>query len=384
MKKSLLGKGFVVIALVTLISGYATANCTLSPSSPKGTLISCTMHHQEFVGGILTRHYGVFIPNGYRPGLSGMILKVQGTTHRISSDCDTTPAVNETAGWLPFLQTVPAPAPVIVCPEGWFDTGPPTYDSGERWNAWGEHHWNWVNGVVPNDLDFLFNVVTAIQSALRLDTKFMAVTADSRPGSVMASNFAAVHSTIVSALVLYSDETFLNVTSSRLDTDGSLILPPPTPVSVLILTSPISDYRARMCGAPTQGKPLNVDDVFNYWALSVHPTNFIYLDPKEHNTNLCNGLLQTTLEVKIGNQGIDGTEVDVVKLVGSAKETPWCSFGLDGKVYSSICSPSDPPHNFMMPPATGLWTNPGNHYLTAPIKSMLQLEYNFMNGHRLP
>jgi hypothetical protein len=192
MKESLLGKGFVLLVLVTLLRGYAAANCILSLSSPKGVLISCTMQHQEFVGGIVTRNYGVFIPNGYRPGLSGMILKVEGTTHRISSDCATTPAVNETAGWLPFLQTVPAPAPVMVCPEGWFGTGPSTYDHGERWNAWGEHNWNWVNGVVPNDLDFLFQIVITVQSALQLDARFMAVTADWRPGSVMASNFAAV------------------------------------------------------------------------------------------------------------------------------------------------------------------------------------------------
>jgi hypothetical protein len=86
-----------------------------------------------------------------------------------------------------------------------------------------------------------------------------------------------------------------------------------------------------MCGSPTLGKPLNVDNVFNYWALSVQPTKFIYLDTKGHNTNMCNGLLQTTLEVKIGSQGINGTEVHVVKLVGAAKETPFCSFGLNGR-----------------------------------------------------
>src|SRR4051812_34502968 len=48
-----------------------TNNCSLSPSSPRGTLLRCTMQHKEFKGlggvpnGTVTRVYGVFIPKGY-------------------------------------------------------------------------------------------------------------------------------------------------------------------------------------------------------------------------------------------------------------------------------------------------------------------------------
>jgi hypothetical protein len=252
--------------------GTAAISCNLSPSSPKGTLIKCTMQHQEFKGiggvpnGTVTRVFGVFIPKNYVPKQSGMILKIQGTTHQIGNDCQTGPAVSELAGWLPFLQTVPSPAPVMVCPEGWFDTG--GTDNGERFNTWGFHSFNWVNGVLPNDVDFLAKIVPAVQSALQLDPKFMAVTNDwYLLGSVMASQFAALHPELVSAVALYNDPTFILIKGSMsgtlTDTDGTTIAPPKGPVHYLNVASGSLQGTNAICGKNTNHL-LNTDDIVTY------------------------------------------------------------------------------------------------------------------------
>src|SRR5207249_381961 len=45
---------------------YTCNTGSLSPSSPKGVLIKCSMMHQEYSPSTpIQRNFGVFIPNGY-------------------------------------------------------------------------------------------------------------------------------------------------------------------------------------------------------------------------------------------------------------------------------------------------------------------------------
>ncbi len=395
------GEIAAVFVLCVAASAATLVPCTLTPSSPTNQLIKCNLSHMEFSGSVL-RNYGVFIPVNYVAGQSGMILKVSGTSHGIANDCQNKPAGNESAGWLPWLNTVPAPAPVLVCPEGVFDAPRLGYNNGERWNTWGHHAWNWVNGTVPNDLDFFAQIVQIVQSALQLNRKFMAVTVenpDTSEGSIMASEFAAYRPDLVSSLSLYNDRTFSNIATPGLDSDGTAIINPTAPVNVVYWGSMVSGAENAMCGSPLQStsigmtfKSQTMDDVFSYWLTPLQTPTVTPYDFTGTTTNFCSAIRKnTTLEYKHA-VAVDGTVLDFYRLVGNATGVPWCSYDYYGADNPTVCSKlsmAQYPHDFRVPPAncrwqaTGTTNGPCNHYMPAP-GDMLGVFYQFMVNHQKP
>src|SRR4051812_3313857 len=170
------------------LPSFTCSNGVLNSTNPtKGILIQCKFQHQEYLPAgpvTLTRIFGVYLPRNFVPGQSGLITKIQGTTHKITGDCKTVPAVSEAAGWLIFLESMNSPAPGMLCTEGLFDTG--GADNGERFNDWGfGNKWNWAavkgsdgttysgnNQIKPNDEDFITTVNAMVQNALNTDRKF--------------------------------------------------------------------------------------------------------------------------------------------------------------------------------------------------------------------
>lgn len=369
--------------------GQFNCNPALTPSAPRNTVIVCTMQHQEFVGGIVTRKFGVVLPKNFSPA-GGMILKVGGTTHGFRQNCFLGPAANEEGGWIAFLNTVPANAPAVVCPEGWFDSGPAGYNSGERWNSVGHHNWNWVNGVVPNDQDFLVQLVNFARASLGLNPKIMAVGAeevDAGKTSAMASDFVAKHANIVSTLFLYGDQFLSGLTASRIDTDGTFVPNPVGPVSVIELISHLSGVDNSMCGN-LNGKLLTADDVFQFFTSAVTPISVTYLDPNNPaQTKFCSGQYnsqgqgkETTMEVARADLG-NGREARLVKLVGNAQGVPWGSDNYQGQPDATV-SAKKVLHITQFSPCN--WTAPCNHYGDPAEDTPLEYLYDFILHHPLP
>lgn len=380
-------------AIVTLGGSLPSYNCGSYPARG-ANFNTCTMQHAELVGGTDTRYYGVIIPVNYVPGKSGLILKINGTTHGIAGDCKLTQAGSELAGWIPYVLGVPSPAPVIVCPQMLYNTG--EANNGERPNAWGFHDWIWAGGFVPNDVDFLRQIVLATVKDLNLDPKKVFVTNDWYPHtSILGEQFASQNSDLVAAVGLYNDGLFANITSDFLDTDGAKIPSPKGPVSVIMLASTLSAWKQSMCGTNTPWPtlhPLTVDDIFSYWQATDKPTTLTYEDPSGSNKKFCSGTygskgfgLATTLENLNASGGLANTEIQVWKMVGNAEGTPFCSFDSYGN--DTFCNSGSGPAidlrpTSTYPPGVCTWTHPCNHYVnTTTGYDILGLIYKFFLAH---
>lgn len=399
------------------------SNGVLSSINPtKGVLLNCTIQHQEFLPAppvTLTRTFGVYIPANYVPcgvahSCSGTILKIQGTTHGIANDCNHGPAGSENKGWLTFLDMVPEPAPVMVCPEGLFDASTAVVtDPGERWNVWGfDNSWDWravkaSDGVsysgnlqiFPNDKDFVLTALRFVQAALRTDLKYSAVTNDwFFLGNMMAYELAALHPDLFNAVVVFNDpfgspSWKRNSQGEYFDSYGHQIQPPAAPINVLIIAGVVTEEQS-ICGGigkhPMMGatytRPYTVDDTIAYWNSVNHPDTFLY-EPNSA-TKFCNFSgqapgVRTNLWRYVGTNSQTGVRTEVWDLFYS-RGTPYCSFGPDGIEVPNMCATNNPPVDWRLV-STGKPTAPGNPYAdTVSGYSLLQIEFNFMNQARRP
>ena len=411
----------IILFLTLSTSAWAqafTCNGNLNPVNPtKGKLITCTEQHQEFMPAApvtLTRTFGVYIPNSYVPGQSGLITKIQGTTHNIANDCNHAPAQNENAGWLVFLDAVQTAAPVMLCPQGLSDqlTSSVT-DPGERWNEWGyDNSWNWhsvvgSNGntytgnaqIKPNDEDFILTVNQEIQTTLQTDPKWNVLENDwIEFGGLMAYELGAKHPDVFNAVVTLNDAFGIaNWTGSLAigysDQYGFPIPAPAAPINVMILVG-IDTASQGMCGGShtvkfwgnlNDSRSLTVDDTISYWNSVNLPDTFTY-EPSSA-SQFCNSVSHSQnawagLWRYVATNSVSGATVEVWNLYYD-KDTPYCSFGPNGSVVPNMCASSDPPVDWRLVniPAH----IPGNPYADTTLGfSMLQIEYNFMNRSRRP
>lgn len=413
-------------ALLTVMPPTAPkcSNGVLSSTAPtKGVLLTCTIPHQEFLPAApvtLTRTFGVYIPPNYAPcdgsggPCSGLILKVQGTTHGVTQDCNHAPAVSENAGWLGFLDAVPIAAPVMVCAQGLFDQLTATVsDPGERWNEWGfGNSWNWRPVVAsdgksyagnqqirPNDEDFLLTITVLVRALLQTDPKYSVVTNDWLSlGSLMAYQMAALHPDLFNAVVVLNDPWGSpswtgNLQSGYTDSYTSSIPLPRAPINVLIIAG-IMGSEQSLCGGAgnhsnwgvaTSYRPFTVDDTIAYWNAANQPDTFVYQGGGA--TKFCKYVANsssaaTNLWRYIATNSNTGVTTEVWNLY-SNRGTPYCSFGPDGNVVANMCAATNPPVDWRL--VNPLTHTPGNPYADSTLGySLLQIEFNFMNRSRRP
>ncbi len=415
----------IIGAFVLILFGQAVvaqvkcSNGVLSSINPtKGVLLKCTIPHQEFLPAApvtLTRNFGVYIPPNYVPcganqPCSGTILKIQGSTHGIAGDCNHAAAGVENQGWLAFLDMVPAPAPVMVCPEGLFDQKTSLVsDPGERWNVWGHKSWVWravrasdgrsYSGgqINPNDDDFLVDVLRFVQSALQTDVKYSVVTNDwFALGNLMAYQTAARHPDLFNAVTVFNDpfgspDWSGNVEQEYSDRYGNPIPLPSGPINVLIIAG-LNSSEQSICGGSgnhpamgtTYNRPYTVDDTIAYWNSVNRPNTFLY-QPNSA-TKFCNFVGHGTKAVTslwryVATNSETGFTTEVWKL-WYMRGTPYCSFGPDGNVVPNMCAENNPPVDWRLVSTVKPQT-PGNPYSDSVLGySLLQIEFNFMNRAR--
>jgi len=408
-----------VVAFVRVATAQVKcSNGVLGSINPtKGVLLKCTLSHQEFLPAppvTLPRSFGVYIPRNYVPcGLgqscSGTILKIQGTTHGIAGDCNHAPAGVENKGWLAFLDMVPAPAPVMVCPEGLFDQKTADMpDPGERWNVWGYNNsWNWrpvkaSDGLTyagnlqinPNDDDFVVRALRFVQAALQTDPKYSVVTNDWYfMGNLMAYEIAAQHPDIFNAVTVFNDpfgspDWTGDTEDGYSDDDENSIPLPEGPINVLIIAG-LNSSEQSICGGSgvhpamgsTYNRPYTVDDTIAYWNSANSPDTFLYQPSTA--TKFCNFVGHGTNAVTplwryVATNSETGATTEVWKLWYS-RGTPFCSFGPDGNVVPNMCAATNPPIDWRLV-STVKPQAPGNPYADSVLgDSLLQIEFNFMN-----
>src|SRR6185437_2911223 len=171
----------------------------------------CHMSHQEIVG-TADRRWQVHIPANYVAGRSALIGNIGGAGHGLNATNGNAcgPPTNEVAGWASYLDTVPSPAPVLLCPEAaWRDNR-----SDERWNWLGRNRFTWVNRITPNDVDFIRQLILLTVRDLHLDPKKVYMTSDwiadgyMTPMTIQAS---AANADLVAAIALNNESSFNNM-----------------------------------------------------------------------------------------------------------------------------------------------------------------------------
>ena len=369
----------------------------------------CTMSHQETVG-TAPRTWHVLIPPNYVAGQSGLVVHLGGGGHGIVDHANQGACGypgSETGGWAPYLQSVPAPAPVLACLEGYYQSGT---SSQELWNAWNRVYSRfWQNNVTPDDSDFARQVILGTVRDLNLNPKAVMVTtdwvADPSQTSMMAEQIAIENWDLVAVLGQWEDPFFNNVSASRTVNIGphaGTSSPNPSgPVSVISLvgyqsaTKP-SSYSG-MCGnntasTTTSNHILTTDYHHDYWAAANGTTAESYGDPSGSNTKFCvspatynNGIGNpTTLEKRVSSGGKLRTVVATYRLKGLAAATPICSFDWNGNDTLG-CGTLGAPAAIDLRNTTCNWQTPCNHFVDSTTGYDAKgLMYKFFLSHPKP
>lgn len=377
-----------------------------------GKTNECHMLHQETVG-TLRRRWQVHIPNNYVPGSSGLIVNIGGAGHGLDATNGNAcgPPTNEVAGWASYLDTVPSPAPVLVCPEAaWRDN-----HTDERWNWIGHNKFNWAGEIIPDDVDFVRQLILLTVRDLHLDAKKVYVTSDWMGDGYMTGmtiQASAANADLVAAIALNNESSFNNMDTSftvrrpKAPHYGETLPYPTQPLAVVMTPGPYTlanQNYANMCGnnfpsASGWYHPLTVDDSIRYYDYADGTTSHTYL-PKRASKTFCTGAydrvgngLPTDLMVLKSSGGRLGTEIYVYRFKGNGTGTPWCSLDWKGNDTLGCLSPST--HSR---PALDLrnqtcdWTKPCNPYMDAGIGpasasgySPLDIFYKFFLAHSKP
>ena len=338
----------------------ATGDCASSyPNRGVGTFNSCNMNHQE-VSAIVSRHWLTVIPTNYVAGQSGLIVLFGGGGHGVSpgqtgQPCG--PPQGEVGGWAPYIHTVPSPAPVVVCPEGMFNTANTT----EKWDFVGitTGSFGWLAGTEPNDPDFVRQLVLLTVRDLQLNAIKVYVATEWPSGSFtspMGIQFAAGNADLIAAIATYNDSQMFGMTYNAATATytvattaqqhiGSTLSPPTEPISVILepgITTAAHGGVQDMCGTNldiTNGTlyhPDTIDTTMNYWDFTDQVTGHSY-QPNNVGASFCSGTydssnngLPSSLQVRKDTGGLLGTEVYAYRFKANATGTPWCSFNWSG------------------------------------------------------
>ena len=372
----------------------------------------CHMSHQEIVG-TADRRWQVHIPANYVAGRSALIVNIGGAGHGLNATNGNAcgPPTNEVAGWASYLDTVPSPAPVLLCPEAaWRDNR-----SDERWNWLGRNRFTWVNRITPNDVDFIRQLILLTVRDLHLDPKKVYMTSDwiadgyMTPMTIQAS---AANADLVAAIALNNESSFNNMDANftvrrpKAPEYGKTLPYPKQPLSVVMTPGAYTlgkQNYANICGdnfPSTSGwyHPLTVDDSIRYYDHVDVTTTHIFL-PKHTGKTFCTGTfdrsgngLPTGLMVLKSSGGRLRTEIYVYRFEGNGTGTPWCSFDWNGNDTLGCNNPST--HSKIaldLRNSTCDWTKPCNRYLDAgkgPASasgySPLDIYYKFFVKHPKP
>jgi len=300
---------------------------------------------------------------------------------------------------------------VLVCPEAaWRDNR-----TDERWNWLGRNKFNWAGGIVPNDVDFIRQLILLTVRDLQLNAKKVYVTSDWMGDGFMTGmtiQSSAVNADLVASIALNNESSFNNMDASftvrrpKAPHYGETLPYPTQPLSVIMTPGPYTVANrsySNMCGknfpsASGWYHPLTVDDSIRYYDHVDATTSRTYL-PKGASKRFCTGSydgvgngLPSDLMVLKSSGGKLGTEIYAYRLKGLATPTPWCSLDWNGNDTLGCRS-----HSTNSWPALDLrnstcdWTKPCNPYLdagTGPASasgySLLDIFYKFFLAHPRP
>jgi poly(3-hydroxybutyrate) depolymerase len=297
-------------ATVTLGGSLPPINCSTRKGSGTAGDNNCTMQHDS-----RSRITLVHIPENFVPGQSGLVLALSGGDITGAWFCQR--AGLETLGWSQYVDSLPSPAPMLICPEP--VRVPPM---GPQWNVI-EFNSARFTPPAPNDSDFLRQwILWAGNNGVNL--KAVGVMGMWLHGGNMAYQVARDSYDLVAAVSSYNYNL-------RNPSDDDTLAPhvpiPGGPVSVVALSGAAPTNPHKICGlsGTGQGRFLySADQVLAHWAAADNITTF--------NTNkpMCKGYdarsagVWTGLDFKKGTGGTLNTEVVYYALVGGTNQT-YCS-----------------------------------------------------------
>jgi poly(3-hydroxybutyrate) depolymerase len=329
--------GFPVVIKAVSESGSGTATVMLSGSLPP---ISCTTRRDSGVAGDInctmqhdsrTRTALVHIPENFVPGTSGLLVALSGGDVEGTWFCQH--AGSESLGWSRYLDSLPPPAPLLICPNPVRVAG-----AGPQWNVI-EFDSSHFDPPAPNDSDFIRQwILWAGNNGVNL--KAVGVMGMWLHGGTMAYQVARDNYDLVAAVSSYN----YNLRNANGDATQAPNVPfPAGPVSVIALNGAAPSNPLKMCGmrGGAVGKFLySADQLLSHWAAADNITSF--------NTKklMCQGYdgkgagIWTGLDFKKGTTGILNTEVAYFALVGGTTKA-YCSANAGCAPVVKLTTPAD-------------------------------------------
>lgn len=335
----------------------ATGNCATGYANRNSTPNDCGMTHTE-TSGTDTRRWFVIVPTNYVSGTSALIVNFGGGGHGLGATGEPCGVPGgETTGWMPYVDDLASPAPVLVCPQGVFNPA----GSTEKWKFIGitTGGASWLGSVVPDDLDFVRQLILMTVRDLNLNPRKVFVTTDWPSGSFISpfgKQFAAANADLVAALGTYNDSDFFGmdynattgtytVATTAQAFQGSTMPPPIQPISVVMepgITTAAHGGVQDMCGTnldTTNGTlyhPDTIDTDIAYWKFRNGTTTASY-SPSNVGTSFCSGTfdasnngLPSSLQAHSETGGVLGTDVVAYRFKSQAQPAMWCSFDPSG------------------------------------------------------
>lgn len=303
--------------------GYAQA-CTWNRGSGTAGDSNCTLTHDQ-----QTRSFLAHIPSHFVPGQSGILIALAGNDVKGSAFC--TLAGIESQGIARFVDSLPSPAPMVVCPQE-LKSKRPAGTLSPLWNSYEIDPASFVaagNPVAPDDTDFFAQIVTSANLAVGLDMKHVGIFGLWSNGATMAARAVQERGDLFSSLTIeYTNwRGMFNTCHTNCDPLPTLSIPPSTfPVSVQLieLTGTSNHNICGWNGASAKDFTYNSDDEVNYWATADGITDF------DVDGKICNGYdangrgVWTGVLEKSGGGGLLNTVIQVWALKGGASKV-YCS-----------------------------------------------------------
>jgi hypothetical protein len=391
----------------------AAGDCATVPYAHSGATENlCTMTHPETVGSD-TRTWKVVIPANYVAGQSGLVVSIEDSHGLTSTDSCGIPT-SEIMGVGPYLQTVPSPAPVLVCTQAVFDSAL----ANTKYNWLGRNSITWTGAVIPDDNDYVRQLILITVRDLQLNPKAVYITNDFDAQGYetpTVTQVAAANSDLVAAIGVGNESSFNNMDSTftvvqtQAPNLGQKLNAPANPVSMITLTGQAffqTGVGAYICGLspttfPTSNKNyhiLTVDDTFRYWNQTDQATTTTLL-PNGAGSSFCTGTydgsgngIASTLEVRKDTGGKDGTALYAYKII-LRRSTPYCSYNYTGGDTLGCNNPSvlsTPVIDFRLTSPCNT-TSPCNHFLDAGTGaasasgySTVDMYWKFFKNHPKP
>jgi hypothetical protein len=241
------------------VSGSVPAySCAWNKGSGSAGDSTCTMTHDG-----ITRTFLAHVPPNYISGLSGLWIEFSGGDVTGSFFCAN--AGLETYAPARYVDALPAPAPIVICPNPLQVSGKPQWHSLDfDTNPCGR---TWTPAVCPNDSDFARQIILAAKRDMNIDLKRVAVDGMWNVGSSMASRVALEQGDLTAVLGV----KLMNWRNPKGTNPNSGPPSVPTskfPVSVIDLqVTANNNSLLTLCGTNNgvNNFTYNSDDEFAYW-----------------------------------------------------------------------------------------------------------------------